>query len=142
MVLSDVDYLVFYDKPLLKFKRLLETYLEYSPKGFRSFVNAIPVWLKEKLYLKSILNKEFSKHFDTKIRALPKLLFNEHHRSHAASAFYPSPFGRAGALCLDGVAEWATSTIRRVKQIAGALAKALSTTGPFNVQFLTKRNTA
>jgi len=109
--LTDIDYLVFYDKPLLKFERLLETYLAYSPKGFRSFVAAMPVWLKEKLYLKTILKKELSKNFNIKKSALPKLLFNEHHRSHAASAFYPSPFERAAVLCLDGVGEWSTSTV-------------------------------
>jgi len=109
--LTDIDYLVFYDKPLLKFERLLETYLAYSPKGFRSFVAAMPVWLKEKLYLKTILKKEISQNFNVKKSVLPKLLFNEHHRSHAASAFYPSPFERAAVLCLDGVGEWSTSTV-------------------------------
>jgi len=109
--LTDIDYLVFYDKPLLKFERLLETYLAYSPKGFRSFVSAMPVWLKEKLYLKAILKKELSQNFNVKKSVLPKLLFNEHHRSHAASAFYPSPFERAAVLCLDGVGEWSTSTV-------------------------------
>ena len=106
--LADVDYVVFYDKPLVKFERLLETYLAYSPRGIRSFVHAMPVWLKEKLYLKEILKKELTK-LDS--GACPKLLFNEHHRSHAASAFFPSPFDRAAVLCLDGVGEWATSTI-------------------------------
>ena len=109
--LKDIDYICFYDKPLLKFERLLETYLSYAPKGFLSFVAAIPVWLKEKLYLKSTLKKEFSNLGGIKINQLPPLLFNDHHRSHAASAFYPSPYNKAAVLCLDGVGEWATSSV-------------------------------
>lgn len=105
--LAKVDYVVFYDKPLVKFERLLETYLAYAPCGIRSFVQAMPAWLKEKLYLKEILRKELA---DIDPHAMPELLFNEHHRSHAASAFFPSPFNRAAVLCLDGVGEWATST--------------------------------
>ncbi|MDY6992662.1 MAG: carbamoyltransferase N-terminal domain-containing protein, partial [Pseudomonadota bacterium] len=89
--LAELDYIVFYDKPLVKFERLLETYLGYAPIGFRSFVQAMPVWLKEKLYLKSILRKELSQLVDKKI-SLPQLLFTEHHQAHAASAFFPSPF--------------------------------------------------
>lgn len=106
--LQDLDYIVFYDKPLVKFERLLETYLAYAPKGFRSFLAAMPIWLKEKLYLKSLLKKELATLAGGKI--LPPLLFTEHHQSHAASAFFPSPFARAGVLCLDGVGEWATTT--------------------------------
>ena len=109
--IKDIDYICFYDKPLLKFERLLETYLSYAPKGFRSFVAAIPIWLKEKLYLKSTLKKEFSALGNLKIDELPPLLFNDHHRSHAASAFFPSPFNKAAVLCLDGVGEWATSSV-------------------------------
>jgi len=109
--LSDVDEIVFYDKPLVKFERLLETYLAYAPSGFRSFVAAMPVWLKDKLYLKSTLKRELSELAKMKQRELPPLLFSEHHRSHAASAFYPSPFERAAVLCLDGVGEWATTTV-------------------------------
>lgn len=113
--LEDVNYVVFYDKPLVKFERLLETYLAYVPSGLRSFVAAMPVWLKEKLYLKSVLREELqSLAKDTGAGsgkpALPPLLFNEHHRSHAASAFFASPFARAAVLCLDGVGEWATTS--------------------------------
>ncbi|WP_287962909.1 carbamoyltransferase [Alcanivorax sp.] len=109
--LSDVDAVVFYDKPLVKFERLLETYLANVPQGFRSFVAAMPVWLKDKLYLKTTLKQELSALSGLKKRELPKLLFSEHHRSHAASAFYPSPFERAAVLCLDGVGEWATTSV-------------------------------
>ena len=109
--LQNIDYVVFYDKPLVKFERLLETYLGYAPKGFRSFVQAMPIWLKEKLYLKSLLKKELSALLTVPKAALPPLLFTEHHQAHAASAFYPSPFPRAGVLCLDGVGEWATTSV-------------------------------
>ncbi len=109
--LTDADYVVFYDKPLVKFERLLETYLAYAPQGFRSFVAAMPVWLKEKLYLKSVLKKELAALAGCREKELPPLLFNDHHRSHAASAFYPSPFERAAVMCLDGVGEWATSSV-------------------------------
>jgi carbamoyltransferase len=109
--LTDVDYVIFYDKPLLKFERLLETYLAYAPKGLRSFMAAMPVWLKEKLYLKSVLKKELAELGQCKQKNLPALLFNEHHKSHAASAYYPSPFEKAAVMCLDGVGEWATSSV-------------------------------
>lgn len=109
--IKDVDYIIFYDKPLLKFERLLETYLAYVPGGFRSFVSAMPVWLKEKLYLKTVIKKEMASFFNIKSSEIPTLLFNEHHRSHAASAFFPSPFERAAVMCLDGVGEWASSSI-------------------------------
>jgi len=109
--LKDIDYIVFYDKPLVKFERLLETYLAYAPKGFRSFVAAMPIWLKEKLYLKSTLKKELAALSGLDEKNLPPLLFNEHHRSHAASAFFPSPYEKAAVLCLDGVGEWATSSV-------------------------------
>ena len=108
--LADLDYVVFYDKPLVKFERLLETYLGFAPKGFRSFVQAMPIWLKEKLYLKSVLKKELAA-LSTSSSKLPPLLFTEHHQAHAASAFFPSPFQRAGVLCLDGVGEWATTSV-------------------------------
>ncbi len=108
--LVDLDHVVFYDKPLVKFERLLETYLSYAPKGVRSFIAAMPVWLKEKLYLKATLRAELSKLGDCAKGELPPLLFTEHHQAHAASAFYPSPFQRAAVLCLDGVGEWATTT--------------------------------
>ena len=109
--LLQVDYVVFYDKPLVKFERLLETYLSYAPKGFRSFLQAMPVWLKEKLYLKHLLKKELSALAGCKETALPPLLFTEHHQSHAASAFFPSPYEKAAVMCLDGVGEWATSSV-------------------------------
>ena len=109
--LADVDYVVFYDKPILKFDRLIETYLAYAPSGFRSFAAAMPVWLKEKLYLKGLLRKELALVGDCTTKALPKLLFTEHHQSHAASAFFASPFERAAVLCMDGVGEWATTSV-------------------------------
>ena len=109
--LKDVDYIAFYDKPLIKFERLLETYLSFAPKGFRSFVAAMPVWLKEKLFLKDMLKKELAALGGIDQKELPPILFNEHHKSHAASAFYASPFEKAAVLCLDGVGEWATSTV-------------------------------
>ena len=122
--LSDIHAIVFYDKPLLKFERLLETYLANAPRGFRSFARAMPIWLKEKLYFKQLLRRECralihrrrAEANNTTIEAqialdktpaLPVLGFSEHHLSHAASAFYPSPFERAAVLCLDGVGEWA-----------------------------------
>tara|TARA_B110000967_G_C18892049_1_gene568083 strand:+ start:178 stop:2016 length:1839 start_codon:yes stop_codon:yes gene_type:complete len=108
--LTDLDSIVFYDKPLIKFERLLETYLSYAPKGFRSFLVAMPIWLKEKLFLKLTLKKEFLKLAECEEKQLPKLLFAGHHQSHAASAFYPSPFEKASVLCIDGVGEWATTT--------------------------------
>lgn len=107
--LGDVDYVAFYDKPFLKFERLLETYLAFAPRGFQSFKMALPVWLKEKLFQKDMLRKEFKK-FDPDFDWINKLLFSEHHMSHAASAFFPSPFGRAVVLTLDGVGEWATAS--------------------------------
>jgi carbamoyltransferase len=111
LAVEDLDYIVFYDKPLVKFERLLETYLAYAPAGCRSFLAAMPVWLKDKLFLKRTLRKELSALGRGRRSQLPPLLFNEHHQSHAASAFFPSPFDRAGVLCLDGVGEWATSTV-------------------------------
>jgi carbamoyltransferase len=109
--LVEVDYIVFYDKPLVKFGRLLETYLAYVPRGFRSFVAAMPIWLKDKLLLKTTLKKELATIGALQEKELPNLLFTEHHHSHAASAFYPSPFQKAAVLCLDGVGEWATSSV-------------------------------
>lgn len=109
--LKDVRHLVFYDKPLVKFERLLETYLAFAPRGVQSFVAAMPVWLKEKLLLKSLLQKEFLVHAPEMTRAsLPQILFSEHHESHAASAFFPSPYEKAVVLCMDGVGEWATTS--------------------------------
>jgi len=109
--LTELDHIVFYDKPLVKFERLLETYLAYAPDGFRSFVAAMPVWLKEKLFLKDLLKKELAAVGQCKVNELPPLLFTEHHQSHAASAFFPSPFERAAVLCMDGVGEWATTSV-------------------------------
>ena len=108
--IDELDAIVFYDKPLLKFERLLETYYGFSPKGIRSFISAIPVWVKEKLFMKSLIKKELEAigHYDKKKL---KLLFPEHHLSHAASAYYPSPFEEAAILTIDGVGEWATASI-------------------------------
>ena len=105
--------MVFYDKPLVKFERLLETYLSYAPNGLRSFIAAMPVWMKEKLYLKSTLKRELAALGSLDKKDLPALLFAEHHQSHAASAFFPSPFESAAVMCLDGVGEWATTTVWR-----------------------------
>jgi carbamoyltransferase len=107
--LKQVDHVVFYDKPFLKFERLLETYLAFAPRGFKSFRMAIPVWLKEKLFLRQLLEKELSSAGSDDWES--RLLFSEHHLSHAASAFYPSPFNRAAVLTLDGVGEWATTSL-------------------------------
>jgi carbamoyltransferase len=109
--LTALDYIVFYDKPILKFDRLLETYLSYAPRGFRSFLAAMPTWMSEKLYLKDSLRKSLASLGGCKWRALPPLLFTEHHQSHAASAFFPSPFEHAAVLCMDGVGEWATTSV-------------------------------
>src|SRR5215204_1377365 len=106
--LRDVDYVLFYDKPFLKIERLVETYLAYAPRGWASYVKAMPVWLGEKLFQKSMLTRELQRidsAFDPE-----KLLFTEHHHSHAASAFYPSPFEEAVILTMDGVGEWCTTT--------------------------------
>lgn len=108
--ITDLDYVVFYDKPFLKFERLLETYLGFAPRGLRSFIAAMPVWIKEKLFLKNTLKKELASLADCKTSQVPSLLFTEHHQSHAASAFFPSPFEDAAVLCLDGVGEWATTS--------------------------------
>jgi len=108
--LSEIDAIVFYDKPLVKFERLLETYLAYVPRGLASFIAAMPVWLKDKLLLKATLRKELSRLSGIRESMLPPLFFCDHHRSHAASAFYPSPFENAAVLCLDGVGEWATTS--------------------------------
>ncbi len=109
IALADVDYVVFYDKPFLKFERLLETYVAFAPSGFRSFVTAMPVWLKEKLFQKGMLIDHL-KEIDPSF-AREKLLFTEHHLAHAASAFYPSPFDKALILTMDGVGEWATTSV-------------------------------
>ena len=108
--LKDVDHIVFYEKPFLKFERLLETYVAFAPKGFLSFSKAMPLWLREKLFQKKMLLNELKRH-DENFKDTSKINFSEHHLSHAASAFYPSPFDEALILTMDGVGEWATSTI-------------------------------
>lgn len=106
--ISRIDALAYYEKPLVKFERLLETYLASVPRGFSSYARSMPVWLKEKLYLKKMIRMALTEHFDVAEQALPELLFADHHRSHAAAAFYPSPHQRAAVLCIDGVGEWET----------------------------------
>ena len=108
--LSEVDYIVFFEKPFLKFERLLETYMAFAPKGFKSFSLAMPIWLREKLFQKKFLFEKLRLH-DEKFNDINKIKFSEHHYSHAASAFYPSPFKEAIVLTLDGVGEWATTTV-------------------------------
>ena len=110
ITLKDIDFVAFYDKPFLKFERLLETYVAFAPKGFESFSMAIPVWLREKLFQKDLLRKEFKK-YDPDFDWQNKLLFAEHHQRHAASAFFPSPFEEAVVLTMDGVCEWATTSV-------------------------------
>ena len=109
--IEDLSAIAFYDKPFLKYERLLETYDAFAPRGLRSFLSAIPVWVKEKLFMKRLLWEELAEIGGEPWRVKPPLLFPEHHLSHAASAFYPSPFGEAAILTLDGVGEWATTTI-------------------------------
>ena len=108
--LSEIDQVVFYEKPFLKFERLLETYVAFAPRGFFQFTKAMPTWLRTKLFQKKMLLnllKENDKDFNDE----NKILFSEHHLSHAASAFYPSPFDKAVILTADGVGEWATTTV-------------------------------
>ena len=107
---SDLDRVVFYDKPFLKFERLLETYVAFAPRGFRSFAMAVPLWVKEKLFQKDLLRRRL-KELDADVDWSERLLFAEHHQSHAASAFYPSPFRDAIVLTMDGVGEWATTSV-------------------------------
>src|SRR5216683_3141012 len=102
---ENLDFIAFYDKPLLKFERLLETYLDYAPSGIRSFLMSMPLWLREKLWIREQSAK--------KTNYKGKILFTEHHESHAASAFFPSPFESAAVLTMDGVGEWATSSYGR-----------------------------
>ena len=112
--LRDIEMIVYYEKPLLTFERLLETYLAVAPRGLRSFIAAMQVWLKEKLFLKSELKRKFKslqKELVQNIKPhIPKFLFSEHHLSHAAAAFYPSPFNESVILCMDGVGEWVTTS--------------------------------
>jgi len=111
ITLDQVDHVAFYDKPFLKFERLLETYLSFAPRGFRSFGMAIPLWLREKLFQKSLLGRELARLSNGRFDADARLLFAEHHQSHAASAFFASPFERAAVLTMDGVGEWATTSV-------------------------------
>ena len=108
--LSEIDHIVFYEKPFLKFERLLETYVAFAPRGFKSFSKAMPIWLREKLFQKKLI-LDFLKNHDKNFKDENKILFSEHHLSHAASAFYPSPFENAIILTADGVGEWATTTV-------------------------------
>ena len=108
--LSDVDHIIFYEKPFLKFERLLETYVAFAPKGFKSFCKAMPIWLREKLFQKKLIFNELKRH-DKDFNDEKKIYFSDHHLSHAASAFFPSPFEEAAVLTADGVGEWATTTV-------------------------------
>ena len=108
---NQIDNVIFYEKPFVKFERLLETYLAFAPKGFTSFSKAMPVWIKDKLFQKSALIKELKSTLDENVKWQERLLFSEHHLSHAASAFYPSPFESAAVLTLDGVGEWTTTSL-------------------------------
>ena len=108
--LSEVDYIVFFEKPFLKFERLLETYLAFAPSGFKSFSMSMPIWLREKLFQKKLIFDELQ-NIDEDFKDIKKIKFSEHHYSHAASAFFPSSFKEAIVLTLDGVGEWATTTV-------------------------------
>ncbi len=108
---KDIDYVVFYDKPFLKFERLIETYLAFAPKGFKSFTTSLPVWLKDKLFQKTVIINALKDALSIDVGLDEKLLFSEHHLSHAASAFFPSPFNRAAVLTMDGVGEWTTTSL-------------------------------
>ena len=99
---KELDYIAFYDKPLLKFERILETYLAFAPIGIRSFIKAMPLWIKKKLWIKELIKAE--------LNYMGKIVFPEHHESHAASAFFPSPFQDAAIITMDGVGEWSTSS--------------------------------
>ncbi len=108
---NKIDNVVFYEKPFIKFERLLETYLAFAPKGFKSFTKSMPIWIKDKLFQKSALIKQLKSTLDENINWNERILFSEHHLSHAASAFYPSPFESAAVLTLDGVGEWTTTSV-------------------------------
>ena len=108
---SEVDYFVFYEKPFLKFERIFENYLSFAPLGFSNFYKSMPLWIKEKIFLKKLIIDKLNKLFHEKINLKNKVLFSEHHLSHASSAFYPSPFENAAILTIDGVGEWTTTSI-------------------------------
>ena len=108
--LNEVDKIVFFEKPFLKFERLLETYVAFAPRGFISFAKAMPLWIKEKLFQKNLLFNKLKNH-DKNYKSDQNIFFSDHHLSHAASAFFPSPFNEAVVLTADGVGEWATTTV-------------------------------
>ena len=108
--LNEIDHIVFFEKPFLKFERILETYMAFAPKGFKSFSLSMPIWLREKLFQKKFLFEKLKQH-DKEFNNIKKINFCEHHFSHASSAFYPSPFNEALVLTADGVGEWATTTV-------------------------------
>ncbi|MFB6453099.1 carbamoyltransferase family protein [Bradyrhizobium tunisiense] len=108
---ADVDYIVFYDKPFSKFERIFETYLAFAPKGFKSFTTSMPVWLKDKLFQRTLIAEALKEHLGNDVDWSRRLRFSEHHLSHAASAFFPSPFHEAAVLTMDGVGEWATTSL-------------------------------
>ena len=111
IVPDKIDYIVFYDKPFLKFERLLETYLAFAPRGFQNFVTSFPIWVKEKLFQKYLITKTLKDLWGNEIDWEKRLMFSEHHLSHAASAFFPSPFNEAAVLTMDGVGEWSTTSL-------------------------------
>lgn len=108
---ADVDYVVFYDKPFSKFERIFETYLAFAPKGFKSFATSMPVWLKDKLFQRTLIAEALNEHLGSDVDWSRRLRFSEHHLSHAASAFFPSPFHEAAVLTMDGVGEWTTTSL-------------------------------
>lgn len=108
---ADVDYVVFYDKPFSKFERIFETYLAFAPKGFKSFATSMPVWLKDKLFQRTLISEALNEHLGNDVDWSIRLRFSEHHLSHAASAFFPSPFHEAAVLTMDGVGEWTTTSL-------------------------------
>ncbi len=109
--LSEIDYIVFYDKPLVKFERILETFFHIAPLGFKNFLKSVPLWIKEKIFIKKLLQDEFLELVENKKFKLPPIYFSEHHLSHAASAYYPSGLNESLILCIDGVGEWATTSV-------------------------------
>ena len=108
---NDIDYVVFYEKPFLKFERIFETYFSFAPKGIKNFINSLVIWVKEKFFTKNIIIKNLKENFDNQIKWENKLLFSDHHMSHASSAFFPSPYEKAAILTIDGVGEWSTTSI-------------------------------